>query len=47
MVLEVYETRVLEAFEDGFGGGLLRGGIVGEKVREVDELSRVRVVRVA
>jgi hypothetical protein len=47
MVLQVYETRVLEAFEDGFGGRLLRCGIVGEEVREVDELSRVRNVRVA
>jgi hypothetical protein len=46
MVLEVDEAGILEAFENGFGGRLLRGGVGGEEGREVDELSR-RVLEAA
>jgi hypothetical protein len=38
VVLEVDETGVLEALEDGFGGRLLCGGITREKGCKVDKL---------
>jgi hypothetical protein len=43
MVLEVYEAGVLEAIEDGFGGCLFGGGVAGEELVEVDQLSNVRI----
>lgn len=36
VVLEVYEAGVLEAIEDGFGGGLFGGGVAGEELIEVN-----------
>ena len=44
MVLEVYEAGILEAIEDGFGGGLFGGGVAGEELVEVDQLLNVRIV---
>jgi hypothetical protein len=43
VVLEVYEAGILEAIEDGFGGGLFGGGVAGEELVEVDQLSNVRI----
>jgi hypothetical protein len=42
VVLQVDKARVLEAFEDGVGGLLLRIGIAREKGGEVDELGIIR-----
>ena len=38
MVLEVYETGILEAIEDCLCGRLLGGGVSREEGGEVDEL---------
>jgi hypothetical protein len=46
VIFEVDEARILEAFEDSFGDGLLSRGVVGEEGRKVNELSR-RVSRVS
>ena len=43
MVLEVYEAGILEAIEDGFGGGLFGGGVTGEELVEVNQLSNVSI----